>query len=76
MTPLATSIVGQAGRNLGGFLPHLGGAVALLVIGLLLTRLLARLLLRALQAAGVDRLADRGGVTAVLQTSGLGASLA
>jgi small-conductance mechanosensitive channel len=76
MTPLATSIVGQAGRGLGAFLPHLGGAVALLVIGLLLTRLLARLLLRALQRAGVDRLADRGGVTPVLQTSGLGASLA
>jgi small-conductance mechanosensitive channel len=76
MTPLATSIVSQAGEGLGAFLPHLGGAVALLVIGLLLTRLLGRLLLRALQAAGVDRLADRGGVTAVLQTSGLGASLA
>lgn len=76
MTPLATSIVSQAGRGLGAFLPHLGGAVALLVIGLILTRLLTRLLLRALLAAGVDRLADRGGVTAVLQTSGLGASLA
>jgi small-conductance mechanosensitive channel len=76
MTPLATSIVDQAGRDLGAFLPRLGGAVALLVIGLLLTRLLAWLLLRALQAAGVDRLADRGGATAVLQTSGLGASLA
>ncbi len=76
MSLLATSILSQAGRNLGAFLPHLGGAIALLLIGLLLTHLVARLLLRALQAAGVDRLADRGGVTAVLQTSGLGASLA
>jgi small-conductance mechanosensitive channel len=76
MTPLATSILGQAGQDLGAFLPRLGGALALLLIGLLITRLLARLLRRALQAAGVDRLADRGGVTPVLQASGLGASLA
>ena len=76
MTPLATSILGQAGQALGAFLPRLGGALALLLIGLLITRLLARLLRRALQAAGVDRLADRGGVTPVLQASGLGASLA
>ena len=76
MTPVATSILGQAGQALGAFLPRLGGALALLLIGLLITRLLARLLRRALQAAGVDRLADRGGVTPVLQASGLGASLA
>jgi small-conductance mechanosensitive channel len=72
----ATSILGQAGQDLGAFLPRLAGAVALLVIGLLITRLLARLLLRALQAAGVDGLAERAGITSVLQTSGLGASLA
>ena len=76
MTPLATSVLGQAGQALGTFLPRLVGAIALLLIGLLLTRLLTRLLLRALQAAGVDRLAERGGVTDVLQTSGLGESLA
>ena len=72
----ATSVLGQAGQDLGAFIPRLGGAIALLLIGLLLTRLIARLLLRAMQAAGVDRLADRGGVTSVLQTSGLGGSLA
>jgi small-conductance mechanosensitive channel len=73
---LATSILGQAGQALGTFLPRLGGALALLLIGLLLTRLFTRLLLRAMQAAGVDHLANRGGVTRVLQTSGLGDSLA
>ena len=72
----ATSVLGQAGQDLGAFIPRLGGAIALLLIGLLLTRLIARLLLRAMQAAGLDRLADRGGVTSVLQTSGLGGSLA
>ena len=72
----ATSILGQAGQDLGAFLPRLAGAIALLLIGLLITRLLARLLLRAMQAAGIDRLAERVGVTSVLQASGLGASLA
>ena len=76
MIASATSVLGQAGQDLGAFLPRLGGAIALLLIGLLLTRLITRLLLRAMQAAGVDRLADRGGVTSVLQTSGLGGSLA
>jgi small-conductance mechanosensitive channel len=76
MTLPATSVLGQAGQDLGAFLPRLAGAIALLLIGLLITRLLARLLLRAMQAAGVDRLAERAGVTSVLQASGLGASLA
>lgn len=76
MTLSATSVLGQAGQDLGAFLPRLAGAVALLLIGLLITRLVARLLLRAMQAAGVDRLAERAGVTNVLQTSGLGGSLA
>ena len=76
MIPPATSVLGQAGQDLGAFIPRLGGAIALLLIGLLLTRLIARLLMRAMQAAGVDRLADRGGVTSVLQASGLGGSLA
>src|SRR5918911_3117506 len=76
MTTLATSILGQAGQALGAFLPRLGGALALLVIGLLIARVLTRVLLRALRAAGADRLAARAGVTAVLQAAGLGSSLA
>jgi small-conductance mechanosensitive channel len=76
MTALATSVLGQAGQALGAFLPRLAGAIALLLIGLLLTRLLTRLLRRGLQATNLDRLAERGGVTTVLQTSGLGGSLA
>ncbi len=76
MTAPATSILGQAGQDLGAFLPRLAGALALLVIGLILARLIARVVLRALRGTGVDDLADRGGVTRVLQTSGLGGSLA
>jgi len=76
MMALATSVLGQAGQALGAFLPRLLGAIALLIIGLLLTKLVTRLLRRALQATGLDDLAERGGVAAVLRTSGLGSSLA
>ena len=43
MSVLATSVLEQAGQALGAFIPRLGGALALLVIGLLVTRLIARL---------------------------------
>jgi len=76
MTPLNASVLGQAGQQLGGFLPRLGGALALLIIGLIIVRLLARALIKLMQAAGVDDLASRGGVTHVLQQAGLGGSLA
>lgn len=76
MTPIATSILGQAGQDLGAFIPRLGGALALLLIGLLITRLLTRFLRRGLEAAGVDLLGERTGAASVLQTSGLGRSLA
>jgi small-conductance mechanosensitive channel len=72
----ATSILGRAGEALGAFIPRLGGALALLIIGLLVTRLIGRLLFRALQAAGLDRLADRTGAADLLERSGLGRSLA
>lgn len=71
----ATSIAGRAGEALGAFIPRLGGALALLIIGLLITRLIGRLLLKALQAAGVDRMGDRIGATELLERSGLGRSL-
>lgn len=76
MTVLASSILGQAGQQLGSFLPRLGGAIALLVIGLILVRILGRVLVKALQGVGLDDLADRGGVHRVLERAGLGGSLA
>jgi small-conductance mechanosensitive channel len=75
MTTFATSVIEQAGQALGAFIPRLGGALALLLIGLLITRLIARLLLHSLQAAGLDRLSERSGVAPVLERSGLGRSL-
>ena len=76
MSVTATSVLGQAGQELGAFIPRLIGALALLLIGLLIARLIARLLLRGRQAAGLDRAAERVGVVAVLERSGLGRSLA
>jgi small-conductance mechanosensitive channel len=75
MSVLATSVFGRSGEALGAFIPRLGGALALLLIGLVITRLIGRLLLRSLQAAGLDRLSERTGVAPVLARSGLGRSL-
>jgi small-conductance mechanosensitive channel len=76
MQVLLASIFGRAGDALGTFIPRLAGALALLLIGLLIARLIGRLLRHGLQRAGVDRFAARSGVSAVLETSGLGPSLA
>jgi hypothetical protein len=75
ITGLAT-IFDRAGDQLGGFLPRLGGALALLVIGLIIVRVLARLLRRALRAAGLDSASESLGVADVLDRAGLGRSLA
>lgn len=71
----AAGILDQAQTELGGFLPRLGGAVALLVIGVLLARLLARILRKALDLAGLDDLAARWGVADATERAGLGRSL-
>jgi small-conductance mechanosensitive channel len=73
---LPATILDQAGDQLGGFLPRLAGALLLLVIGLLLARVFARLLRRGLRMAGLDSTADRWGVADVLDRAGLGRSLA
>ncbi|MFZ0091036.1 MAG: mechanosensitive ion channel domain-containing protein [Solirubrobacteraceae bacterium] len=70
------SILDQAGRELGGFLPRLAGALVLLVVGILIVRLLARILTKAMQRAGVDSFAERFGINHVLERAGLGTSLA
>lgn len=75
MIPAATSVLERAGEQLGEFLPRLGGALALLLVGLLLVRIIGRLLLRALQRVGLDRVADRLGVHDVLARAGLERSL-
>jgi small-conductance mechanosensitive channel len=72
---IAASILGQAGQALGDFLPRLGGAVVLLLIGILLARLVSRLLIKILQRVKLDAFAERAGVSDVLERAGLGRSL-
>jgi small-conductance mechanosensitive channel len=72
---LFATVLDQAGKSLGGFLPRLGGALVLLVVGVLVARLLGRLLGRALERAGLDRLAERFGGNQVIARAGLGSSL-
>jgi small-conductance mechanosensitive channel len=70
------TILDQAGDQLGGFIPRLGGALLLLVVGIVVARVLARVLRRALRMAGLDSAAERWGVADVLERAGLGRSLA
>lgn len=75
MTLFAASVLERAGETLGDYLPRLGGALAVLVVGLLIVRLLARGLRGLLARAGVDRIAERAGVHDVLARAGLPPSL-
>lgn len=69
--PVLATIVDQAGDTLGGFIPRLGGALVLLVVGYVVSRLAGRLVRKALDAAGVDDLAARHGVDRALGRIGL-----
>jgi small-conductance mechanosensitive channel len=75
MTFLAASILERAGETLGDYLPRLGGALAVLVVGVILVRLLTRALRSLLTRIGLDGLAERGGVHDVLARAGLERSL-
>ncbi|MDQ6751143.1 MAG: mechanosensitive ion channel [Actinomycetota bacterium] len=75
IVPLA-GVLDRAGEALGSFLPRLGGALVLLVVGVLVARLLGRLLTRGLRGAGIDELAERWGVHDVIARIGLERSLA
>lgn len=76
VTPVFDSILDEAGSALGGFLPRLGGALLLLVVGVLAARLLGGLTTRLLRAANLDELAERWGVHDTLERAGLPRSLA
>lgn len=74
-TAVMASILDKAGNQLGGFLPRLAGALVLLVLGIVLARLIARILGKVLEAAGLDDLAERWGAHEALDRAGLGRSL-
>ena len=70
-----TTILERAAEALGQALPRLGGALIVIVVGVLVARLLGRLVTRALRALGVEGLAERFGVHDVLERFGFGRSL-
>jgi small-conductance mechanosensitive channel len=72
---MIATVVGRAGDQLGQFLPRMGGALVLLVAGLLIAGILGRLTRKALERAGLDRLAERAGANELLGRGGLGGSL-
>jgi small-conductance mechanosensitive channel len=76
MKALPATVLDRAGDTLGDFLPQLAGALVLLVLGLLIARLLARLTTRALIAAGLDELTVRWRVDETLARARLSPSLA
>lgn len=73
---MIASVLERAGDQLGQFLPRVGGALLLLIVGLLAAILLGRVVRRALIRAGLDRFADRSGTSELLAQAGLGTSLA
>jgi small-conductance mechanosensitive channel len=75
VSEFAVSVLDNAQTTLGGFLPRIGGALVLLVVGLLVAALVGRLARRALEKLGVDGLADRWGIRRVLEQAGLGSSM-
>jgi small-conductance mechanosensitive channel len=71
----AITLLDTAQRELGGFLPRLAGALVLLIVGLLVSALLGRLLRKALEKLGADGLAERWGISRVIERAGLGQSI-
>jgi hypothetical protein len=76
LLPVPATVLDEAGTQLGGFIPRLGGALFLLVVGIIVARVFARLLRRGLRMAGLDSASERWGVADVLERAGLGRSLA
>lgn len=68
------AILDEAGKEVGSFIPHLFGALALLVIGLLVAKLIGRILRKALEAADLDEAAARIGIDRHLAQAGLPSS--
>lgn len=68
--PLA-ALLDTAQDSLGTGLPRVAAAIVLLVVGIIVARIAARLLIKALRAASADDLAERAGIAEVLNKAGL-----
>jgi hypothetical protein len=65
------SSLSELGTTIAGFLPNLVGMLVILLVGWALSRLTAGLFRRLLHRAGLDRGAERLGVTETLRRAGL-----
>ncbi len=75
MTPVTAGILERASDSFGQALPAVGGALLLLVGGLIVARVVTRLLVRGLLRTGLDDFAERAGVHDVLSRVGLERSI-
>lgn len=67
MIVAAAEIVDRIVEGIGDGLPGIGAALVLLVLGVLLARLVGRLVGRGLQATGLDAFSERSGVHDLLE---------
>ncbi len=72
---LPLNFIGTLSDSLGSFVPKLGAALAVLIVGLILARYICKAVAKALSAAGVDKLGERLGITDSFAKFGLGDSL-
>jgi small-conductance mechanosensitive channel len=72
---IGEAILNRAEGSLGESLPRIGGAIALLVVGLLLAWLLGRLVYRALRALDADAFGERFGIHDAIARFGFDRSL-
>ena len=72
---LIADILDRAAASFGEALPRLAGALLLLIVGLVLAPIVARVIRKMLESAGLDRLGERLGVPAVLGRIGIDRSL-
>ncbi len=75
MTAATSTVLNRAGEELGGFLPRAGGAIALLLLGLLAAWVIGAVVRRALRALGADDLGERWDIHDVLERMGTERSL-
>jgi small-conductance mechanosensitive channel len=68
---ILVNVLDRAAASLGEALPRLGGAIVLLVLGLLLAALAGRIVGRVLDAVGLNGLAQRFGVDRILARLGV-----
>jgi small-conductance mechanosensitive channel len=73
---LAATILDRAGETIGEALPRIAGALVLVVIGIPIAAIVARVVRRLLLAAGSDEFGERTGVHDALSRIGLERSLA